>query len=141
MKKLGILTSSHLHGVERFDFSSPHVFRMLDEAIPFITELMGFNPIACSEGICSYYLRGELDVIEPDQLLDMRGESYPIPDIQARKTLENVSPGEVLLVIVDYPLSGERIPVSIQKEGYEIIKKIADEYGDMKIYIRRRQNA
>jgi len=100
-----------------------------------------WNPIACSGGICRYYLVGELDVIKPDQLLDMRGESCPIPDIQARKTLENISPGEVLLVIVDYPLSGERIPVSIQKEGHEIIKKIADKYGDIKIYIRRRQNA
>jgi len=92
-------------------------------------------------GICRHYLVGELDVIKPDQLLDMRGESCPIPDIQARKTLENISPGEVLLVIVDYPLSGERIPVSIHKEGHEIIKKIADKYGDIKIYIRRRQNA
>jgi len=70
---------------------------------------------------------GELGAIEPDRLFDMRGESCPIPDIQARKTLENMSPGEVLLVIVDYPLSGERIPVSVQKEGHEIIKKIADE--------------
>jgi hypothetical protein len=49
MKKLGILTSRHLHGVERFDFSSPHIFRMLDEAISFITELKGFKPISCSE--------------------------------------------------------------------------------------------
>jgi len=141
MKKLGILTSRHLHGVERFDFSSPHIFRMLDEAISFITELKGFKPISCSERICSYYLGGELDVIEPDQLLDMRGESCPIPDIQARKALENMNPGEVLIVIVDYPLSGERIPVSIQKEGHEIIKKISDKYGDIKIYIRRRENA
>jgi len=31
--------------------------------------------------------------------------------------------------------------VSIHKEGHEIIKKIADKYGDIKIYIRRRQNA
>jgi TusA-related sulfurtransferase/DNA-binding transcriptional ArsR family regulator len=140
MKKLGILTSTHLHGVERFDFSSPHIFRMLDEAITFMGELKGFSPIVCSEGICSYYLGGELDEIEPDQLLDMRGESCPVPDIQARKTLRKMNPGEILLVIVDYPLSGERIPASVQKEGHEFLKKVADNYGDIKIYIRRREN-
>jgi len=69
MKKLGILTSSHLHGVERFDFSSPHIFRMQDEAISFITELKGFNPIACSEGICSYYLGVSLAPSSPTGFL------------------------------------------------------------------------
>jgi TusA-related sulfurtransferase len=41
---------------------------------------------------------------------------------------------------VDYPLSGERIPASVQKEGHEFLKKVADNYGDIKIYIRRREN-
>ncbi len=31
--------------------------------------------------------------------------------------------------------------MSIQKEGHEIIKKISDKYGDIKIYMRRRENA
>ncbi len=138
MKKLGILNSNFSKGVERFDFSSPRIYRLLEEAIAFISEKKEYRSLDCSEGICRYYL-GETGVdVKPDLLLDMRGESCPVPDMQTKVTLSEMEEGKVLLVIVDYPLSGERIPVFVQREGHEFLKKIVDDYGDIKIYIRRK---
>ncbi|HNR79652.1 MAG TPA: sulfurtransferase TusA family protein [Mesotoga infera] len=138
MKKRGILNSKFSKGVERFDFSSPRIYRLFEEAISFISETKEYRFLDCSKGICHHYL-GEMGVdVKPDLLLDMRGESCPVPDMQTKVTLSEMEEGKVLLVIVDYPLSGERIPVSVQREGHEFLKKIIDDNGDIKIYIRRK---
>ena len=138
MKKLGILKSTYSKGVERFDFSSPRVFRILEEAIGFVSETQDYRSHDCSNGICRYYVNGSQEHIEADRLLDVRGEVCPVPDIRTRDTLEEMKAGEILLVIVDYPLSGERIPISAIRNGNELLRRTADEYGDIRIYIRRR---
>ena len=53
--------------------------------------------------------------------LDVRGEICPYPDIKTRKKLKQMKPGEVLEVLTDYPLSVERIPRNVEKEGHKVL--------------------
>jgi tRNA 2-thiouridine synthesizing protein A len=58
----------------------------------------------------------------PDEVLDVRGEICPYPDIKTRKKLKQMRPGQVLEVLTDYPLSVERIPRNVEKEGHKVLK-------------------
>ncbi len=57
-----------------------------------------------------------------DESLDVRGEICPYPDIKARKKLKEMSSGQILEVLTDYPLSLERIPRNSEKEGHKFLK-------------------
>jgi len=58
---------------------------------------------------------------EPDYTLDMRGEVCPVPDVETRRKLKTMKSGEILEVLIDYPLSKERIPANAPKEGGEVL--------------------
>jgi len=60
--------------------------------------------------------------IKPDETLDVRGEVCPYPDVKTQRKVKSMKPGQVLEVLVDYPLSVERIPRSMQKMGHEVLK-------------------
>jgi len=49
--------------------------------------------------------------------LDVRGEVCPYPDVKAQRQVKKMKPGEILEVLVDYPLSTERIPRTMEKMG------------------------
>ncbi|QIV79244.1 sulfurtransferase TusA family protein [Fervidobacterium pennivorans subsp. keratinolyticus] len=66
----------------------------------------------------------------------MRGEICPVRDLATQKKLQDMKDGQVLLVIVDYPLSGERIPYRAKQLGHEVITKKKDSLGNIYIYIR-----
>jgi tRNA 2-thiouridine synthesizing protein A len=59
---------------------------------------------------------------KPTATLDVRGEVCPYPDVKTQKKVKNMKSGEILEVLVDYPLSAERIPRSMEKKGHEILK-------------------
>ncbi|AEX84485.1 disulfide bond formation regulator [Marinitoga sp. 1135] len=136
MKKIGILTSSRKKGIEYFDFASTKIFRILEYAIEFVSEINGTGIIDCSDSTICPFDQNKLN-IKPDIILDMRGEICPIPDIKTRKVLENMDKDKILLVIVDYPLSAERIPISVTKEGNTVLGKISEFPGEIKIYIKK----
>jgi len=52
-------------------------------------------------------MSGEL---KPTETLDVRGEVCPYPDVMTQKKVKNMKSGEILEVLIDYPLSAERIP-------------------------------
>jgi tRNA 2-thiouridine synthesizing protein A len=56
-----------------------------------------------------------------DAVLDVRGEICPYPDIRTRKKLKEMKPGQILKVIVDYPMSVERIPRNVTAEGHKVL--------------------
>ena len=64
-------------------------------------------------------MSGEL---KPTETLDVRGEVCPYPDVMTQKKVKNMKSGEILEVLVDYPLSAERIPESVKKMGHEVLK-------------------
>lgn len=53
--------------------------------------------------------------------LDVRGEICPYPDVNTMTTLKKMKKGEVLEVLVDYPMSVERIPRNAKKSGHKVL--------------------
>jgi tRNA 2-thiouridine synthesizing protein A len=53
--------------------------------------------------------------------LDVRGEICPYPDVNSMTTLKQMKKGEILEILVDYPMSVERIPRSAKKNGHKVL--------------------
>jgi len=58
---------------------------------------------------------------QPTKTLDVRGEICPYPDVNSMTTLKQMAKGEILEILVDYPLSVERIPRSAKKSGHRVL--------------------
>jgi tRNA 2-thiouridine synthesizing protein A len=58
---------------------------------------------------------------KPDQTLDVRGEICPNPDVRTMTTLEKMEKGQILEVLVDYPLSVERIPRNVENRNHKVL--------------------
>ncbi len=59
--------------------------------------------------------------VKPNKTIDERGEVCPVPDVDTKRALKGMKPGEVLEVLIDYPLSKERIPANVVKDGHEVL--------------------
>jgi len=62
------------------------------------------------------------DEITPTKTIDERGKICPYPDVDTMTTLKKMNKGEILEILIDYPLSVERIPRSAQKQGHKVLK-------------------
>jgi len=62
------------------------------------------------------------DEITADQTLDVRGEVCPVPDVRSVTTLEKMEKGQILEILVDYPLSVERIPKTVQGRKHKVLR-------------------
>ena len=62
------------------------------------------------------------DESTPTKTIDERGKICPYPDVDTMTTLKKMNKGEILEVLIDYPLSVERIPRSAQKQGHKVLK-------------------
>jgi TusA-related sulfurtransferase/DNA-binding MarR family transcriptional regulator len=138
LKNKSLITSFMQKGIERYDLASEHVYNLIESAINTLSSIKQTKAVEAevlkifSDDI--HYLSD----ISVNKVLDVRGEMCPVPDIQTRKQLEMMEINEILLVIIDYPLSKERIPKVIEDEGHEMLALYEDKLGDTKIYIRRR---
>ena len=63
-----------------------------------------------------------MEEIKPDKTLDVRGQICPYPDLRTMVTLKKMKKGEILEVLVDYPLSVERVPKNVEKSGHKMLK-------------------
>lgn len=59
---------------------------------------------------------------KPTEVLDVRGEVCPYPDVKSQRKAKSMKSGEILEILTDYPLSAERIPRSMEKMGHEVLK-------------------
>ncbi|MCD6427356.1 MAG: sulfurtransferase TusA family protein [Caldisericaceae bacterium] len=59
--------------------------------------------------------------VKVDKTIDERGEVCPVPDVDAKRAWKSMKPGEVLEVLIDYPLSKERIPANAEKAGHKVL--------------------
>lgn len=59
--------------------------------------------------------------VKPNYTLDVRGEVCPVPDVETKRKLKTMQSGEILEVLIDYPLSKERIPQGVKEVGGEVI--------------------
>ena len=56
-----------------------------------------------------------------DKTLDVRGEICPNPDIKTRTALGKMGKGQILEVLLDYPLSVERVPRNAENRQHRVI--------------------
>jgi len=61
------------------------------------------------------------NAITVTKTLDVCGLICPYPDMDTLATLKKMAKGEVLEVILDYPLSLERIPRNLTKQGHKLL--------------------
>jgi len=59
--------------------------------------------------------------ITPTKTLDVKGKICPYPDMDTMTTLKQMQPGEILEVLLDYPLSVERIPRGLKKRKHKLL--------------------
>ncbi len=67
-------------------------------------------------------------MVEVTESIDLRGEVCPYPDVKSKRKAKKMKSGEVLEILIDYPLSAERIPETMKKMGHEVIS--LDKTGD-----------
>jgi len=79
-----------------------------------------------------------LSEVKPDYTLDMRGEVCPVPDVETRRKLKSMKSGEILEVLIDYPLSTERIPANAPKEGGEVLSIEETGSSEWRIVIKKK---
>jgi len=60
------------------------------------------------------------DII-PTKTINECGKICPYPDVDTMTTLKKMKKGEFLEVLIDYPLSVERIPRSAEKQGHKVL--------------------
>jgi len=78
--------------------------------------------------------------IKADKTLDVRGEICPNPDVKTMTTLEKMEKGQILEVLLDYPLSVERIPKNAENRKHKVIKVEKIEGVDHRILIEAKAN-
>ncbi len=73
-----------------------------------------------------------------DKSVDVRGEVCPIPDVEAKRALKSMESGQILEMIIDYPLSKERIPEAAKREGHEVVAIDEVAPSEWKILIKKK---
>jgi tRNA 2-thiouridine synthesizing protein A len=76
----------------------------------------------------------------PDKTLDVRGEICPNPDVRTMTTLEKMEKGQILEVLVDYPLSVERIPRNVENRKHKVLGVEQVEGPEHRILIEAKAN-
>ncbi len=71
-----------------------------------------------------------------DKTLDARGLSCPMPSVKTALALEEMSPGEVIEVLTDDPVSKKDLPVWAQSTG-NVLLGIEQEDTTIKIYLKK----
>ncbi len=77
------------------------------------------------------------DTVKPDEQIDLKGLSCPMPQLKMKKKLKGMKPGQVLLGIGTDPGTKNDLPVMCKKDKHEYLG--CDEPGDglYYFYVRR----
>lgn len=70
-------------------------------------------------------------------VVDVRGETCPIPLIETRKALRRAAEGEIVEVVGTHGASKKEIPMAVKNLGLELVDVAEDEEGVWRIRIRR----
>ena len=62
-----------------------------------------------------------MDNPTPDRELDIRGEMCPYTFVKTKLALEEMLPGQVLRVLVDYEPATKNVPRSVMVQGDEVL--------------------
>lgn len=68
--------------------------------------------------------------------IDVKGETCPVPLVEARKALRTALPGEIVEITGTHPASKKEIPMAVEALGMELIS-VEENDGIWKIKIKR----
>ena len=54
-------------------------------------------------------------------LVDVRGETCPVPLVETRKALRRAAPGDVVRVMGNHPASKKEIPMAVEALNLELV--------------------
>ena len=60
-------------------------------------------------------------MVDITETLDCTGEVCPYPDVRSKRKVKKMKSGDVLEILIDYPLSAERIPETMASLGHEVL--------------------
>lgn len=63
-----------------------------------------------------------MEDIKIDRELDLKGEVCPFTFVKSKLILEQMEPGQVLRILLDYKPSVENVPKSMREEGQEVLE-------------------
>lgn len=72
-----------------------------------------------------------------DRSADLRGERCPYTFIKARLAIEEMRPGEILEVLLDFAPAFEKVPASMGTLGHELVGSDPAEGGGRRFRFRR----
>ncbi|NPA52792.1 MAG: sulfurtransferase TusA family protein [Aquificae bacterium] len=72
-----------------------------------------------------------------DKELDLKGEVCPFTFVKSKLILEQMNPGEILRVILDYEPSVENVPKSMKEEGQDILEVKQIDKGLWEVIVRK----
>ena len=67
-------------------------------------------------------------MVDITDTLDCTGDVCPYPDVKSKRKVKKMKSGEVLEILLDYPLSAERIPETMESLGHKVLS--VDKTGD-----------
>ncbi len=73
----------------------------------------------------------------PDVIVDVTGETCPIPLIEMRKAVMKAEKGDVIEVRGTHPASKKEIPLAVRSLGLELLSEEEVDGGVWRILIRR----
>ena len=71
--------------------------------------------------------------------VDLRGEVCPYTFVKSKLIIEEIEPGQVLEVIVDYAPASTNVPKSMEMEGHEVLEVEQIKDGEWVIKLRKKR--
>lgn len=75
--------------------------------------------------------------IDVDKEIDLKGEVCPYTFVKSKLAIEEMSPGQVLRVVVDHEPATKNVPRSMENEGNEILDVAKLNDSDWHIVVRK----
>jgi tRNA 2-thiouridine synthesizing protein A len=78
--------------------------------------------------------------MKPDETLDVKGKSCPIPVLLAKKKIKTLESGKILEIIGDFPPAKVNLQNFLLTNGHEILE-IQEKQGIYHIYTKIKNNS
>ncbi|MEJ5230406.1 MAG: sulfurtransferase TusA family protein [Pseudothermotoga sp.] len=115
MVKYNLLRVVRSKDGDRYDIASQHIFHILQEI-----SMHAVGSPRSYDGSMVHYVTDVEEIPKPQEILDMRGEICPVPELQTRHRIREMNLQEILMVLVDYPISKERILSYCRRTGCRV---------------------
>jgi len=79
----------------------------------------------------------DLAKIKPDEILDVRGQSCPMPVLKTAKAMKSMKPGQILEVMGTDPGTKKDMPKLARKSGNEWLGFLDDEEDFYRFYLKK----